>query len=342
MENNQRLLWPDITKTIGLYLMVLGHGGLYGIENIQQLIYSFHMPLFFIMSGIFFKQGNLKKTTIALLIPYLTMNTIMLLWSLLFNKDSLILWINKHIPAVLLGLGYNTDKFVPVCTPMWFFYVLYLEHLIMNMILKLSTLYHQKQYYTIIIFNIIFIFSILILKNKSIDTLFPIDSTLLAFPFFSIGLLFKQQLLEKWSNKKSLIIILLMIPLLLISNFFNGRIDINSVDIGNNILLMLISGMTGTLLLIALSKYLEYKSIINIINWKKYSLGGAIIVGLNLLIITILKKILLFIDSDFKLNFIIGAFIAAIVMFLCSFLITFCLKFCPILIGRKIYNSKKQ
>lgn len=212
----------------------------------------------------------------------------------------------------------------------------------MNMILKLSTLYHQKQYYTIIIFNIIFIFSILILKNKSIDTLFPIDSTLLAFPFFSIGLLFKQQLLEKWSNKKSLIIILLMIPLLLISNFFNGRIDINSVDIGNNILLMLISGMTGTLLLIALSKYLEYKSIINIINWKKYSLGGAIIVGLNLLIITILKKILLFIDSDFKLNFIIGAFIAAIVMFLCSFLITFCLKFCPILIGRKIYNSKKQ
>lgn len=97
MRENNRLLWPDICKTIGLYLMVLGHVGLYGADNVIQLIYSFHMPLFFIMSGIFFKQGNLKKTTIALLIPYLTMNTIMLLWSLMLNKDSIIVWINKHI-----------------------------------------------------------------------------------------------------------------------------------------------------------------------------------------------------------------------------------------------------
>lgn len=63
MRENNRLLWPDICKTIGLYLMVLGHVGLYGADNVIQLIYSFHMPLFFIMSGIFFKQGNLKKTT---------------------------------------------------------------------------------------------------------------------------------------------------------------------------------------------------------------------------------------------------------------------------------------
>lgn len=336
-NNNQRLMWPDITKTIGLYLMILGHGGLYGTENIQQLIYSFHMPLFFIMSGIFFKQGNLKKTTIALLIPYLTMNILMLLWSLYINKDSFIFWINRHIPAILLGLGYNTDKYIPVCTPMWFFYVLYLEHLIMNMIFKFPIL--KKPYFSIILFNVVFIFVILILKKNNIDTLFPIDSTLLAFPFFSIGLLLKQTLLEDWSSNKSLIILFLMLPLLLISNFFNGRIDINTALIGNNIFLMIFSGLTGTLLLIAFSKYIEKKiSNIKIINWKKYSLGGSIIVGLNLLIITITKKILIFVYPGFKLNFITGIFISVAVMLFCSLLITFCLRYCPILIGRKKCN----
>ena len=180
----QRLLWPDITKTVGLYLMILGHGGLYGTETIQQFIYSFHMPLFFILSGMFFKHGNLKKTTITLLVPYFFMNTLMLVWSLFFNNGSIVLWFSKHIPAVLLGLGYNTDNFVPVCTPMWFFYVLYIEHLIMNLIFKIST--NKTILLSISLFNVISIVSVVILKKNNIDTLFPIDSVLFAFPFFSI------------------------------------------------------------------------------------------------------------------------------------------------------------
>lgn len=110
------------------------------------------------------------------------MNTLMLLWSLLFNKGSMILWFSEHIPAVLLGLGYNTDNFVPVCTPMWFFYVLYIEHIIMNLIFKIST--NNRIILSILLFSMISIVSVVILTKNNIDTVFPIDSALFAFPFF--------------------------------------------------------------------------------------------------------------------------------------------------------------
>ena len=37
-NTNSRRLFIDISKTIGLFLMVLGHGGLFGSQNIEQVI----------------------------------------------------------------------------------------------------------------------------------------------------------------------------------------------------------------------------------------------------------------------------------------------------------------
>lgn len=48
---SQRYYWLDWAKVIGLYLMVLGHTG-GGLFFWGKWLYSFHMPLFFIISGI--------------------------------------------------------------------------------------------------------------------------------------------------------------------------------------------------------------------------------------------------------------------------------------------------
>lgn len=45
--------WVDWTKIIGIFLVTLGHGNLVSVE-LNTFIYSFHMPLFFILSGILF------------------------------------------------------------------------------------------------------------------------------------------------------------------------------------------------------------------------------------------------------------------------------------------------
>lgn len=50
----------DIAKGIGIILMVIGHFDDLGRVT-SHLIYSFHMPLFFIFSGYFFKEQDSKR-----------------------------------------------------------------------------------------------------------------------------------------------------------------------------------------------------------------------------------------------------------------------------------------
>lgn len=50
MQRNQRI---DVIRGMAIMLVVLGHSGV--SEPLFQWIYSFHMPLFFFVSGIFFK-----------------------------------------------------------------------------------------------------------------------------------------------------------------------------------------------------------------------------------------------------------------------------------------------
>lgn len=70
-----RLEWVDIAKGIAIIMMVVGHSTIPDFAN--RFIYSFHMPLFFIMSGYtsnFAKHGvgdYLRKKTSSLLVPFI-------------------------------------------------------------------------------------------------------------------------------------------------------------------------------------------------------------------------------------------------------------------------------
>lgn len=70
---NQRLVQYDILKGIGILLVVICHAGLDGFS--KEFIYTFHMPLFFFVSGCFFKDNDfanlIVKNIKQLLIPYL-------------------------------------------------------------------------------------------------------------------------------------------------------------------------------------------------------------------------------------------------------------------------------
>lgn len=52
----QRIKHLDIAKGIGILLVILGHCQLGGISGVHSLIYSFHMPLFFFISGMCFSN----------------------------------------------------------------------------------------------------------------------------------------------------------------------------------------------------------------------------------------------------------------------------------------------
>ena len=68
-----RITWVDNAKAIGIFLVVMGH--FVDVEIVKAYIYSFHMPLFFFLSGYLFTKKDtfnifLKKKFNTLVIPY--------------------------------------------------------------------------------------------------------------------------------------------------------------------------------------------------------------------------------------------------------------------------------
>src|SRR4051812_19851447 len=63
-ENKPRLDWIDSARGVGILLMFYGHvvqlsfRGNHAAEEQMRLIYSFHMPVFFVMAGFFFRPAR--------------------------------------------------------------------------------------------------------------------------------------------------------------------------------------------------------------------------------------------------------------------------------------------
>lgn len=105
--NSTRVEWVDVARGIGIIAVVYGHV-LRGIHNAgvlmptqfyawsDSLIYSFHMPLFFILSGLFFLSSHQKQTLGAFLAHRLqTLAYPYVLWSLL--QGSIETWFSRQL-----------------------------------------------------------------------------------------------------------------------------------------------------------------------------------------------------------------------------------------------------
>lgn len=84
MKNYPRLDYVDIVKGLGITLMVFGHGYSQNTNfPVMIWIYSFHMPLFFITTGVLYgikREKNLKfnwrQKVKTLLVPFILWNTV--------------------------------------------------------------------------------------------------------------------------------------------------------------------------------------------------------------------------------------------------------------------------
>lgn len=74
--SEKRNTYLDVIKGIGIFLVVLAHVS--ESHSITRVIYSFHMPLFFIISGYVYGKYNkvencrlfVQKKISSLLVPY--------------------------------------------------------------------------------------------------------------------------------------------------------------------------------------------------------------------------------------------------------------------------------
>lgn len=97
-----RELFIDGLKGFAILLVILGHVLQYNYGGLEssiayRIIYSFHMPLFFFLSGYVSKNATVKKCAISLLVPYLFWGVVLCIlndWNIscLFLDPDKVLW----------------------------------------------------------------------------------------------------------------------------------------------------------------------------------------------------------------------------------------------------------
>lgn len=126
----------DMIKGIAILLVIIGHLA-HGVGWLIPAIYTFHMPLFFIVSGYFYKEKRftelLKRDFRTLIVPYLLVTGITILYGLLVavwkhDPDKARYWINGFIKAGTHDSGMG---------PLWFLLTMFWCRLFYNQLFKL-------------------------------------------------------------------------------------------------------------------------------------------------------------------------------------------------------------
>jgi len=129
-----RLAWVDYARGLGIFLVVVGHT-LRGVINADLLessatlrfvdawIYTFHMPLFFLLSGLFAERSISKGTARFVADKLRTIAYPYVVWSLLQTIVQLLL--SRYTNSTATWWDLVAIVFIP---PMqfWFFYALFL------------------------------------------------------------------------------------------------------------------------------------------------------------------------------------------------------------------------
>ena len=190
LNNQTRLNYIDVCKAFGIILVVLGHT--YGIPyTLDLVIVSFHMPLFFIISGYLYDAEKNKKMNFRsfvlkkakqYLLPYFALAgvnfLIQILWRLFYTHETLD---TDYFFTKLRGIifCYSDEINLPNCTPIWFLVCLFISLILFWLIMKLPVKFQLIP----IVFGLII--NYLVTPYWNDYTSFPWK-----FPTFLVGLFF--------------------------------------------------------------------------------------------------------------------------------------------------------
>ena len=206
LNNNskERIFAFDAAKAIGIFFIVIGHvfhdQGLYA-----QYVYSFHVPLFFFLTGVTFSRGKsgfgkflIQKLT-RLLIPFYIFAAVS--WGAYailgkFVSSFAEKAIDSSVPAIIIG---TLKGYCAANTPLWFLPCLFLELLFLYAITFIIDRIASKRRLLYALFGISIISAIVIqyviYKFSLFSTkapIFKVDVVIAMLPFSLSGVLFSK------------------------------------------------------------------------------------------------------------------------------------------------------
>lgn len=259
---NKRENWIDYLRGMGAIFVLLGHLVSYS-SKLKFYLYSFHMPLFFFISGYLFKYEKnylklIKKNLKKLILPYLFFGVLTIIIVVLLGEKI------YFIDAVK-GLSFFNGSF-PWNTSLWFFIVLFYSIIITNIIVGIVK--NNKCAFTFVFcINIIICYMI---KRLNITLPFGINITFFSLIFYWLGYIIKnnyfhiKNIICKVYNYKLIIIpIVILFILSFYISYKNERIVMSQCIYPRFIIFIFLS-MVGIFIYSFIAKKIRYGKILKI------------------------------------------------------------------------------
>lgn len=264
------LKWIDVTKGIGILLVIIGHNNFNPI--LKTIIFTFHMPLFFFINGylyhyIKYKQnarGFIYKKFKRLVVPYFITNIIILCTFTLLFSFKLYPSFNGNSPVEnLIGILYGNGAPLNPSTlftnkldvQSWFLLSLFCASLLLYIIAYSHDKYGSPVSIVLSFLFILFGFEI----SKYVFIPWSFDIACVSMIFMFSGYLINYYKIN-WPHNDSIssYYILISILLLFIVISINGYVDMN-LRIYSNLVFFSIGGLLGTYVIIEFAKKISKK-----------------------------------------------------------------------------------
>lgn len=291
----KRIEYIDIAKGLGIILVVIGHC-INGKTFPGTWISSFHMPLFFILSGMCFNASSyssiipfLHRRVNTLFLPLLFFSILMIILKSLFLPDSF----------TFIDLRYRFPGGAH-----WFVFILFLSEILFYIINNISS----KKIIKLFFIFICLIFSALFIKYKIILP-YNISSIFIATFYYGIGYIYKNNInniIKKINGYigKLYSLILLLIPAISVC-ITKQTIDLSSNSIPYPMFYHIFISLIGVIGILLFSKvFFSSNTMIKLL---------IIYIGKNTLIILLLHMFFISISSKYILPNIINIFLYKII-----------------------------
>lgn len=338
-----RYYWIDWMKVIAMYFVICDH---LSAPCVRTFLLTDTLA-FFTISGFLFKKDEngvfWRKTLWNLVIPTLIFFLIAPLTKVLaltyhavfdhvaVGSANLITLAQSTLYA---AAGFHSFRGVLALGPLWFVYTLIICRIIMHLLLSIK----KNSTLVIILTCIAFLAAAYALRFTPYDEKDApnaIVDALLGFPFLCIGFglkKFKSEIANISALHTILCSVVAAVAFLLCWKF-NGSVFVYRCDFGNSILLFLLGGISGTVLIFALSRFLDFvfkkKEIVSLLGG-----GTLVILGLHSTVIFAFRHIPFAFEGYLTL---LEALIILLLFIPINFLVR---KYCPLLWGK--YRPREQ
>ena len=251
MSERNRVYFLDFAKIIACFLVIYGH--ITPSDSAAcRFLYSFHLPVFFLVGGVFHKYLGYvqwKKNATALLVPFLFF---LILDTCFKYVDS---WIHTDgfqvFPEAL-----TSCKYVILCLlrstglgPYWFLPALFWCRIMFDFHLRYSHL----------LFALFWLVAFLFPVFSGVRIPLFFSQGVMGLPFYFTGFILSKQIRSLSPHWKYLFVFFISLAFTVLLSRWNGKVSMNGYMFGSNLPVYLgipvfyLNGFTGSAMVLALS-----------------------------------------------------------------------------------------